>query len=237
MNRIPIFAVVCLCCSLARADDATDTAMANLRAKQAARAAATQAADSRPSVKPAVEVPPDIAAAFDAGDKQFKELLETQRGKVAAAADNLRAAHAIRATDAAMKADAQKKTDAAEREMSEATLTLRQLREDHGRHVPWLSAKPYVGDIGAMRPMKILQILEDRGFLAQPLGSDETFWIQGIDTENMVDGRLITWPGFLKVSGTRNYGNVLGAARTVLLLEPIDLRPFNNGVMPGRVGK
>ena len=47
-----------------------------------------------------------------------------------------------------------------------------------------------------------------------------TVWIKGFSTENMVDGNTLKSDKVLKVTGTKMYTNVLGASKTIFLIEP-----------------
>jgi len=48
-----------------------------------------------------------------------------------------------------------------------------------------------------------------------------TVWIEGHDTEGLVDGKMLKIEVPMKVSGTKKYEAIDGSTRTVFLLEPV----------------
>jgi hypothetical protein len=64
------------------------------------------------------------------------------------------------------------------------------------------------------------QILDDDNMLATM--GDQDIWIAGMSTAGLVDDQDIRISGIFYVSGTRTYDTVLGAQRTVLLMETVD---------------
>lgn len=103
-----------------------------------------------------------------------------------------------------------------------------------------------VGQTAPVRSAKITQIQDNDNMLAElpvwyeykvvgrgqgpttlhRMRSQKTLliWIGGIDTTGLTDGEYAQINRTLRVVGTKNYGTVLGAPRTVFLLEPMNIR-------------
>lgn len=94
---------------------------------------------------------------------------------------------------------------------------------------PNLPARMSVGDFGLPRDgmVGIRQVVDESNVLAHlPEHSDRWFWIERIDTENMVDERLYRCDIPLEVVRTKTYETVAGGTKTVLVLAPIDREPY-----------
>jgi hypothetical protein len=52
-----------------------------------------------------------------------------------------------------------------------------------------------------------------------PREGGESFWLKGVSTKGWVDDKVVTLEGNFKVTGTKQYKTVLGAPRTVFLVE------------------
>jgi hypothetical protein len=106
-------------------------------------------------------------------------------------------------------------------------------------HRNWLDALklPWKRSDYELYPQSAL-IVGDRGYfpgtprLAQILADDKallswgriTFLVQGLSFAGMADGETVTISPPLEVTGTYQYTTVLGAARTVMALRPLDTR-------------
>lgn len=78
-----------------------------------------------------------------------------------------------------------------------------------------------VGQTGKLRfQFEVLQIVDGSNMRVKSAGID--FWISGVSTAGMVDGRDYELRTRLKVSGTKQYKTVTGGSRTVFLLEPAE---------------
>ena len=77
---------------------------------------------------------------------------------------------------------------------------------------------------------KVLQVLDKQSVLLTHLDgfykelNGETFWMEAMDTRNMVDGRTYTFDGIFECQGTRTYKTPIGATRTVFVLRHIGQR-------------
>lgn len=72
---------------------------------------------------------------------------------------------------------------------------------------------------------KVVQIIDDDELLLDTAGlwKEHTYWVRNMNTEGLVDGARIKLDGVWSLTGTKRYENVLGAARTVYLLDKLDL--------------
>jgi|GEM_PF-3631789 len=77
---------------------------------------------------------------------------------------------------------------------------------------------------------KVLQVLDKQSVLVTHVDgyfkelNGETFWLEGLDTRNMPDGRTYSFDGIFECQGTRTYKSALGATRTVFVLRYIGER-------------
>lgn len=58
-----------------------------------------------------------------------------------------------------------------------------------------------------------------------PRESSQMFWLSGVSTGTFQDGRHIEIEGFFVITGNRTYETV-GGSRTVLVVEPFDITPY-----------
>lgn len=88
----------------------------------------------------------------------------------------------------------------------------RQLRKEQGGFLRR-------GMKGDYFPVTIRQIIDSRNALVEI--DEESFWLKGFGLGDLVDGKKIILTEAIYVSGTRQYTTILGASRTVLVLEPL----------------
>lgn len=95
--------------------------------------------------------------------------------------------------------------------------------------VPRMPERLRVGDIGMPRGnASVIQIVDDRTSLVEIWG-DQTVALRGVKTDTIADGSTIGLPKLIYIPETLSYTTVLGAKRTVFVMEPYDasrLEPF-----------
>lgn len=93
----------------------------------------------------------------------------------------------------------------------------------------YLPNKPTVGDFGHVRNVEVLQVIGP-GRMLVVYGGDvltgQTLLVEGVDTTGVVDDDRLNIEPVMEVTGTHRYNSALGAVRTVLKLEPMDLDPI-----------
>lgn len=65
--------------------------------------------------------------------------------------------------------------------------------------------------------------LETGPFIRDP---GESFWLRGVETGELADGRRVALNGTYRVTGNRTFRTVAGANRTVVVVEPFSIEPY-----------
>lgn len=117
--------------------------------------------------------------------------------------------------------------------------TVKQLEATKPPRIPLLFPPYSAGDWGILweSTFEINQIIDDDEFIAE-IG-DQTVWLKGYNTENFADGEMTV----LKTKATREdhtvvkisttkYETVLGASKTVILIEPFDVEKYADDIWP-----
>lgn len=98
--------------------------------------------------------------------------------------------------------------------------------------IPYFSENLYVGKIGFIDGnIEIIQVIDENNFLGKmPIQSNtkndddyKLVWFSGFSTKNFADGQKIRSYKIFKVTGTKKYPTILGASKTVFVLEKIEL--------------
>lgn len=94
------------------------------------------------------------------------------------------------------------------------------------------------GRIGTVRLAKVQQVIDESNALVvidvdkedSDLTEERLVWLANISTANMVDDQPLLGFRAVVVSGTRQYGTVMGSTNTVPMLEPLGLQPYIEGL-------
>ncbi len=108
---------------------------------------------------------------------------------------------------------------------------MRSLQELSRWKGPWFPSltRFCVGEIGFWRDtgfftletVKVKQIVDDKSMLVEELTRlKKNYWLEGFATRGVVDGDMVRVGCLLEITGTKQYTTVLGATKTVLVLEP-----------------
>jgi hypothetical protein len=90
--------------------------------------------------------------------------------------------------------------------------------------LPGLENEPYkVGIIARMiTPARIVQVMEDDCLVIKRY--DSNLILRGVETEGLADGQYIKVSAPVKITGTESFKTVLGARKTLFVLEPVMIR-------------
>lgn len=81
------------------------------------------------------------------------------------------------------------------------------------------------GDLGGVASAKVFQIVsKSRMMVTHPKdnAADTIVMVDGVSTTGVIDDKLVSLPGLMRVAGTTSYTTVLGAKKTVYVLKPFD---------------
>jgi hypothetical protein len=90
--------------------------------------------------------------------------------------------------------------------------------------LPGLENEPYkVGIIARMiTPARIVQVMEDDCLVIKRY--DSSLILRGVETDGLADGQYIKVSAPVKITGTESFETVLGARKTLFVLEPVMIR-------------
>jgi hypothetical protein len=74
--------------------------------------------------------------------------------------------------------------------------------------------------------IRVEQIIDDSNCLVYEPHSEESYWLSGYDTKQLVDDSVIETRGFVKLIGTRRYSTVVGSSRQVYEIQFADHEPL-----------
>ena len=83
--------------------------------------------------------------------------------------------------------------------------------------------------------MQVIQVVDEKNCIVQ-FGPESTWWLEGVDTEGVIDGRkhqFATDADAFFVAGTRRYSTAAGGTRTIPMLRPFSLDDVRKQLGPG----
>ncbi|QDT54600.1 hypothetical protein Pan44_26340 [Caulifigura coniformis] len=89
-----------------------------------------------------------------------------------------------------------------------------------------------VGSLGGLSKAGVFQVIDKNNVLIDwldrdvPGGQKETFWLRGVDTASMANGKEVELQGCFHIAETTTYRNVGGGTKTIFVIEPFDLSPY-----------
>jgi hypothetical protein len=73
-------------------------------------------------------------------------------------------------------------------------------------------------------PIEVRQVTGKLSFLAAALREGEPFMVKGLSTEGLADKDILYLSAAMAVTGTITYNTVAGSTKTVMVIEPVDVK-------------
>ncbi len=96
-----------------------------------------------------------------------------------------------------------------------------------GQNIGYASIHNHPLDIGMMGRLRAVDIVQIKNTAEMLVLCDDVYlWIQGLSNAGLTDGVRVAIPDLMLVSERKTYPTVMGGTRTLLVLEPFDIRPY-----------
>lgn len=163
------------------------------------------------------EVPPKIKALLEKSEQERKDRMRVLREVIVQLDAKI-----------AQARKAKQPAEVLQGRLQDAQNEMKSLMSGAEIYVPDFDYPPEVGQIGRLgtRRAKVVQVVDDRSMLIMPYlgGQQLLILVRGASTAAVADGLMYAFPDVFEVTGTHRYETVGGGSRTVLVIEPFDIK-------------